>query len=260
MDGLSLFIITKEDNMKNSRPIIAIVSCHKMVDGQPAQAVYQKYIDAVNFYGGNPILLPNTAADSENFDALLAVVDGILLTGSYSNVAPTRYGATHVEAKQDLGRDELSFKLLAYADERNMPLLAVCRGLQEMNVHFNGTLHPDWREVDGFYEPHLEDNTQPLEVQYQPVHDVIIHPEGRLAAFGKKWHVNSLHKQAINKVGARLLVEASAPDGLVEAISLLQHPFMIGVQWHPELNYVQDNLSKFLFTEFIHHAREPQTE
>ena len=260
MDGLSLFIITKEDNMKNSRPIIAIVSCHKMVDGQPAQAVYQKYIDAVNFYGGNPILLPNTAADSENFDALLEMADGILLTGSYSNVAPTRYGATHVEAKQDLGRDELSFKLLAYADERNMPLLAVCRGLQEMNVHFNGTLHPDWREVDGFYEPHLEDNTQPLEVQYQPVHDVIIHPEGRLAAFGKKWHVNSLHKQAIYKVGARLLVEASAPDGLVEAISLLQHPFMIGVQWHPELNYVQDNLSKFLFTEFIHHAREPQTE
>lgn len=260
MNGLSLFIITRKDNMKNSRPIIAIVSCHKMVDGQPAQAVYQKYIDAVNFYGGNPILLPNTAADSENFDALLEMVDGILLTGSYSNVAPTRYGATHVEAKQDLGRDELSFKLLAYADERNMPLLAVCRGLQEMNVHFNGTLHPDWREVDGFYEPHLEDNTQPLEVQYQPVHDVIIHPEGRLAAFGKKWHVNSLHKQAIYKVGARLLVEASAPDGLVEAISLLQHPFMIGVQWHPELNYVQDNLSKFLFTEFIHHAREPQTK
>ena len=240
--------------MQTYRPIIAIVSCHKMVDGQPAQAVYQKYIDAVNFYGGNPILLPNTAADSENFDALLAMVDGILLTGSYSNVAPTRYGATHVEAKQDLGRDELSFKLLAYADERNMPLLAVCRGLQEMNVYFNGSLHPDWREVEGFYEPHLEDNTQPLEVQYQPVHDVIIQPDGRLAAFGEKWHVNSLHKQAINIVGRSLFVEARAPDGLVEAISLIKHPFMIGVQWHPELNYAQDNLSKFLFKEFIHYA------
>ena len=240
--------------MKNSRPIIAIVSCHKMVDGQPAQAVYQKYIDAVNFYGGNPILLPNTAADSENFDALLAMVDGILLTGSYSNVAPTRYGATHVEAKQDLGRDELSFKLLAYADERNMPLLAVCRGLQEMNVYFNGSLHPDWREVEGFYERHLEDSTQPLEVQYQPVHDVIIQPEGRLAAFGEKWHVNSLHKQAINTVGRGSFVEARALDGLVEAISLIKHPFMIGVQWHPELNYAQDNLSKFLFKEFIHYA------
>ena len=246
--------------MKNSRPIIAIVSCHKMVDGQPAQAVYQKYIDAVNFYGGNPILLPNTAADSENFEALLNIADGILLTGSYSNVAPTRYGATHIEAKQDLGRDELSFKLLDYADKTGTPLLAVCRGLQEMNVHFGGTLHPDWREVEGFCEPHLEDNTQPLEVQYQPVHDVIIQANGRLAAFGEKWHVNSLHKQAINKVGARLSVEALAPDGLVEAISLLQHPFMIGVQWHPELNYAQDDLSKFLFTEFIHYASKPQTE
>lgn len=240
--------------MQTYRPIIAIVSCHKMVDGQPAQAVYQKYIDAVHFYGGNAILLPNTAAESENFAALIDFVDGILLTGSYSNVAPARYGATHIEEKQDLGRDELSFKLLAHAEKAGTPLLAVCRGLQEMNVYFDGSLHPDWREVEGFHEPHLEDNTQPLEVQYQPVHDVIIQPGGRLAAFGEKWHVNSLHKQAINTVGRDLFVEARAPDGLVEAISLIKHPFMIGVQWHPELNYAQDDLSKFLFKEFIHYA------
>lgn len=242
--------------MHTSRPLIAIVSCHKMVDGQPAQAVYQKYIDAVQFYGGNPILLPYTAADSANFDALMAVVDGVLLTGSYSNVAPARYGASHVEEKQDLNRDELSFKLLSHADKYGTPLLAVCRGLQEMNVYFDGTLHRDWREVEGFYEPHLEDSTVPLEVQYQPVHDVIIQPDGKLATFGKEWHVNSLHKQAINKVGEGLFVEARARDGLVEAISLIKHPFMIGVQWHPELSYAQDALSKFLFTEFIHYASQ----
>ncbi|WP_201575000.1 gamma-glutamyl-gamma-aminobutyrate hydrolase family protein [Psychrobacter sp. H8-1] len=246
--------------MQNRRPIIAIVSCHKIVDGQPAQAVYQKYIDAVHFYGGNPILLPNTAAEGENFDALIAVVDGILLTGSYSNVAPARYNASHVEEKEDLGRDELSFKLLAHAKNHDIPLLAICRGLQEMNVYFAGTLHPDWREVEGFYEPHLEDSSAPLEVQYQPVHDVIIQSDGRLQTFGDKWHVNSLHKQAINKVGEGLFVEALAPDGLVEAISLLEHPFMIGVQWHPELNYAQDNLSKFLFTEFIHYASQTQVQ
>ncbi|MBH0095846.1 gamma-glutamyl-gamma-aminobutyrate hydrolase family protein [Psychrobacter sp. NZS113] len=245
--------------MPTSRPIIAIVSCHKMVDGQPAQAVYQKYIDAIQHYGGNPILLPYTAADSENFDALVALADGIVLTGSYSNVAPIRYGASHVEEKQDLNRDELSFKLLAYSAESGTPLLAVCRGLQEMNVHFNGTLHPDWREVEGFYEQHLEDNTQPLEVQYQPVHDVIIQLKGKLAAFGDEWHVNSLHKQAINKVGEGLFVEALARDGLVEAISLIEHPFMIGVQWHPELNYAQDGFSKFLFTEFIHYASQKKS-
>ena len=242
--------------MHNIRPIIAIVSCHKIVDGQPAQAVYQKYIDAVHHYGGNPILLPYTAADSANFDALMAIADGFLLTGSYSNVAPTRYGASHIEEKQDLNRDELSFKLLAHADKFGTPLLAVCRGLQEMNVYFGGTLHPDWREVEGFYEPHLEDSTAPLEVQYQPVHDVVIRTGGRLAVFGEKWRVNSLHKQAIDQVGERLFVEACAPDELVEAISLVKHPFMIGVQWHPELNYAQDDLSKFLFTEFIYYASQ----
>ncbi|WP_350560885.1 gamma-glutamyl-gamma-aminobutyrate hydrolase family protein [Psychrobacter sp. CAL346-MNA-CIBAN-0220] len=242
--------------MHTFRPIIAIVSCHKMVDGQPAQAVYEKYIDAIHHYGGNPLLLPYTAADSVNFEALMAVVDGILLTGSYSNVAPTRYGASHVEEQQDLNRDELSFKLLAHADECGIPLLAVCRGLQEMNVYFDGTLHRDWREVEGFYEPHLEDKTAPLEVQYQPVHDVIIQSGGRLATFGTKWRVNSLHKQAIKEIGEQLFVEARAPDGLVEAISLVKHPFMIGVQWHPELNYAQDALSKFLFTEFINYASQ----
>lgn len=245
--------------MSTTKPIIAIVSCHKMVDGQPAQAVYQKYIDAIQHYGGNPILLPYTAADDANFETLMSLVDGILLTGSYSNVAPTRYGATHVEEKQDLNRDELSFKLLDYSDKSGTPLLAVCRGLQEMNVHFAGTLHPDWREIEGFYEQHLEDNTQPLEVQYQPVHDVIIQPEGKLATFGEEWHVNSLHKQAINKVGEGLFVEAVARDGLVEAISLAKHPFMIGVQWHPELNYAKDGLSKFLFTEFIHYASQTKS-
>ncbi|MBH0064360.1 gamma-glutamyl-gamma-aminobutyrate hydrolase family protein [Psychrobacter sp. SZ93C1] len=245
--------------MSTFKPVIAIVSCHKMVDGQPAQAVYQKYIDAIQYYGGNPILLPYTAADDTNFEALMSLVDGIVLTGSYSNVAPMRYGATHVEEKQDLNRDELSFKLLAYSAESGTPLLAVCRGLQEMNVHFNGTLHPDWREVEGFYEQHLEDKTQPLEVQYQPVHDVLIQPEGKLAAFGEEWHVNSLHKQAINKVGEGLFVEAVARDGLVEAISLIKHPFMIGVQWHPELNYAQDGFSKFLFTEFIHYASQTKS-
>ncbi|WP_296406032.1 gamma-glutamyl-gamma-aminobutyrate hydrolase family protein [Psychrobacter sp.] len=240
--------------MQNNRPNIAIVSCHKLIDGQPSQAVYQKYIDAINYYGGNPIILPNVSAESENFNALIDLIDGIVLTGSYSNVAPSRYGATHLEQLQDLGRDELSFKLLAHADKSGTPLLAICRGLQEMNVYFGGTLHPDWREVGSYFEPHLEDKSQPLDVQYQTVHDVNIQSEGRLSEFGTKWHVNSLHKQAIRDVGNRLFVEALAPDGLVEAISAIDHPFLIGVQWHPELNYINDNLSKFLFTEFIHHA------
>ena len=246
--------------MSTVRPLIAVVSCHKMIGSHPAQAVYQKYIDAVNFHGGNAILLPYTAADDGNFAALMALVDGVLLTGSYSNVAPARYNAVHVEDKQDVTRDELSFKLLAHAEKSGMPLLAICRGLQEMNVYFGGTLHPDWREVDGFYEPHLEDSNAPVEVQYQPVHDVLIEEEGRLAKFNSQWRVNSLHKQAISKVGANLFVEARARDGLIEAISVVEHPFMIGVQWHPEADYAEDAFSEFLFMEFIHHASQQSTE
>lgn len=245
--------------MKPVKPIIAIVCCHKMVDNQPSQTVYQKYIDAIEFHGGIAILLPNTAAEADNFSALMPMVDGIVLTGSYSNVSPKRYGATHIEEKEDLNRDALSFQLLDYAKNNDVPLLAICRGLQEMNVYFGGTLHPDWRTVGTFYEQHLEDSTAPQAVQYQPVHDVVIDESGGLAAFAKNqavtWRVNSLHKQAIDRVGDGLTVEAHAPDGLVEAISLSQHPFMIGVQWHPEVSYDNDELSKFLFREFIDHAR-----
>ncbi|GAA0312677.1 gamma-glutamyl-gamma-aminobutyrate hydrolase family protein [Psychrobacter aestuarii] len=242
--------------MKPTRPIIAIVCCHKLVDGQPTQAVYQKYIDAVQYHGGNAILLPYTAADDSNFSALMSLVDGVLLTGSYSNVAPARYGATHIEDKPDLNRDTLSFQLLDYAKMHDVPLFAVCRGLQEMNVYFGGTLHPDWRPTGLFYEQHLEDSSRPIEEQYQTIHDVLIEEGGYLASFGQKWHVNSLHKQAIDRLGDSLQIEARAPDGLVEAISLSQHPFMIGVQWHPEVSYDNDELSKFLFREFINHARK----
>lgn len=242
--------------MTTTRPIIAIVCCHKLVDSQQAQTVYQKYINAINFYGGNAILLPSTAADTDNFESLMSIIDGVLLTGSYSNVAPERYGATHFEDQLDLGRDELSFKLLAYADKFGLPLLAICRGLQEMNVYFKGTLHADWRDVKGFYEPHLPDSTQSMEVQYQPVHDIVIEKGARLAMFGAEWRVNSVHQQAIDKVGSRLQVEAYARDGLIEAISSPKHPFMIGVQWHPEFNYEKDKLSQFLFSQFIYHASQ----
>ena len=246
--------------MQPAKPVIAIVCCHKMVDGQSSQAVYQKYIDAIHFHGGNAILLPHTTAEADNFTALMPVIDGILLTGSYSNVSPKRYGATHIEDKEDLDRDALSFQLLEYAASHDVPLLAVCRGLQEMNVYFGGTLHPDWRETGLFYEQHLEDGSLPLEKQYEPIHEVLMEETGGLADFvaahEATWRVNSLHKQAIDRVGEALHIDARAPDGLVEAISLSQHPFMIGVQWHPEVSYDNDELSKFLFREFIDHARK----
>ncbi len=239
-----------------AKPVIAIVCCQKDVDGHLAQTVYHKYIDVINYYGGAPILLPYSVAESDSFASVMPMVDGILLTGSYSNVAPVHYGAAHHEDKQDVNRDNLSFALLKFATANQLPLLAICRGLQEMNVYFGGTLYPDWRKVDTFFEPHLEDGSLPLEAQYQPVHQVNLQQGGKLAAFNTAWRVNSLHKQAIHRLGAGLLIEALAPDNLIEAISLPTHPFMVGVQWHPEFDYIEDAMSNFIFTEFIQHAQQ----
>lgn len=242
--------------MKNCKPVIGIVCCHKSVDNQPSQNVYEKYINAILHHGGAPILLPHALSDEDGFQTIVSILDGILLTGSYSNVAPARYKATHKELKEDLTRDELSFKLLDFAKNKQLPLLAICRGLQEMNVYFGGTLHPDWREVGCYFEPHLEDSNAPLEVQYQPIHDVIINEGGHLSFFNNKWKVNSLHKQCINKVGDDLFVEATASDTLIEAISLPGHPYLLGVQWHPEADYAKDEMSKYLFSGLIEHAKQ----
>lgn len=242
--------------MTISKPIIGIVCCQKIVDNQPTQAVYDKYIQAIQFHGGAPVLLPHVISEDGSFETILSMIDGILLTGSYSNVAPQRYGATHEELKQDLTRDELSFKLLDFAKMRKIPLLAVCRGLQEMNVYFGGSLHPDWREVETYFEQHLEDSSVPLEIQYQPIHDIIIQSGGYLSEFNQRWKVNSLHKQCINKLGSGLVVEAIAPDTLIEAISLTEHPYFIGVQWHPEADYANDEMSKYLFSGFIEYAKQ----
>ncbi|WP_019671901.1 gamma-glutamyl-gamma-aminobutyrate hydrolase [Psychrobacter lutiphocae] len=245
--------------MTSSKPVIGIVCCHKIVDNQPSQNVYEKYTNAIHHYGGTPILLPHVIVEEDSFEPVMSMLDGILLTGSYSNVAPARYKATHKELKQDLTRDELSFKLLDYAKNKQLPLLAICRGLQEMNVYFGGTLHPDWREVGCYFEQHLEDSNAPLEVQYQPIHDVIINGGGHLSSFNNKWKVNSLHKQCINKVGEDLFVEATAPDTLIEAISLPKHPFLLGVQWHPEADYAKDEMSKYLFSGLIKHAKQARS-
>ncbi|WP_434354204.1 gamma-glutamyl-gamma-aminobutyrate hydrolase family protein [Psychrobacter sp. HD31] len=238
------------------KPLIGVMCCHKMVENQPAQSVHAKYINYVNDNGGTPVLLPSVVSEPDNFASIVKVLDGLLLTGSYSNVAPERYGANHEEDYTDLARDGLSFKLLDFAKKQKMPVLAICRGLQEMNVAFGGSLHPDYREVGCYTEPHLPDSSLPINEQYQPAHDIIIDENSLLAGFGKaKFKVNSLHKQCINKVGEGVAVMAKAPDGLVEAIELTDHPYLVGVQWHPEFNFSQDELSLYLVKEFINHAQ-----
>lgn len=238
----------------NKKPIIGIVCCRKDIQGQPGQAVHDKYINSISGFGGTPVLLPEQLIQSNNLAGVLQTLDGVLLTGSYSNVAPHRYDAEHEEKVTDEERDALSFNLLDYAAANNMPVFGICRGLQEMNVYFGGTLYPDLFVNADFVEKHKEDDDATAEEQYAAAHPLLIKTGGILAQFGKQFEINSLHKQAIKDLAPPLRIEGTAPDGLIEAMSHPDYDYMLGVQWHPEWRPKENALSTFLFTQFIDKA------
>ena len=133
-----------------------------------------------------------------------------------------------------------------------MPLLAVCRGYQELNVAYGGTLHQHLQEVPGRFD-HREDKDKPLDVQYAPVHDMHLTPGGALEKLARTRtiKVNSLHSQGVDRVGDGLEVEATAPDGTVEGLRVRDaKAFALGVQWHPEWRFWENDFSTALFAEF----------
>jgi putative glutamine amidotransferase len=250
------------------RPTILLPCDVKPVGLHAFHCVGEKYIDAVA-HGADawPLLLPAFGGGQDleplsghvDLPALLAGVDGVFLPGSVSNVHPARYGVADVPAvKPDLQRDEVTFRLIQAALELRVPLLAVCRGLQELNVALGGTLHPAVHEVPGLMD-HRENGDDPREQQYASAHPVRLTPGGRLRQlFGvDEIGVNSLHGQGIRDLAPTLAVEAVAPDGLVEAVSAPRHAgFLIGVQWHPEWAWRTNPQSAALFGAFGEAARQ----
>jgi putative glutamine amidotransferase len=225
-----------------------------MVGAHPFHMVGEKYARAVmEAAGGAPLLIP-ALAEELRFDELLERLDGLLFTGSPSNVEPHRYqgppsapGTLH-----DAARDATTLPLIRKAVEVGVPVFGICRGFQEMNVAFGGTLHQKLHEVPGLID-HRDDETQPLEVQYGPAHDVTLEPGGvlRSLATSERVRVNSLHSQGIERLGGELAVEARAPDGVIEAFRVARSPsFAVAVQWHPEWQVMSNPFSRALFAAF----------
>ena len=250
-------------------PTIAIPADRRMLGPHPFHAVGEKYIVAVREAAGAlPLLIPVLETPLQ-IAALLKNIDGIFLTGSPSNVEPSRYGGTPSEpgTLHDPHRDNTTLPLINAAVAAGVPLLAVCRGFQEMNVALGGTLWQKVQEVPG-HNDHREDKTQPLEVQYAPAHHVTLEAGGLLARIlegirqsgngaTREIPVNSLHSQGVRDLAPRLAVEARAGDGLIEAFRVRDaRSFALGVQWHPEWLVLQNEFSHALFAAFGKAARE----
>jgi putative glutamine amidotransferase len=214
----------------------------------------EKYIEAVAA-GANavPVLIPALGSEID-LPSLLDACDGLLLTGSASNVEPHHYGgpASEPGTLHDPNRDATTLPLIPRAIAAGLPVLAICRGFQEMNVAFGGTLYPRLHEVSGYLD-HREDESTSLDVQYGPAHEVLLEPGGALRKIAgqDRLQVNSLHWQGIKTLGKDLVVEARAPDGVVEAFRVGSAPnFALSVQWHPEWQFEKNPFSRALFAAF----------
>jgi putative glutamine amidotransferase len=228
------------------------IVCDRRISGDmPVHQANDEYIIAIrDGAGALPLLIPSTDSPLD-IAAVLGAVDGLLFTGSPSNVAPSHYGATaRAGTELDELRDATTLPLLRAAIAAATPLLAICRGFQELNVALGGSLHQHVHEIPGRLD-HREPKDVPLEVEYGPAHAITIAPGGLLARLSgmAEGQVNSLHHQGIDRLAPGLSVDATAPDGQIEAVSGAK-AFLLGVQWHPEWQFARDPLSRAIFAGF----------
>jgi putative glutamine amidotransferase len=233
-------------------PWVLVTSCHRRIGLTPVMAAGTSYVEAVCLAECRPLLVPGAGAG--DLVALLDLADGVLLTGSAANVHPSHFGeAVHdPQLPLDEERDAWTLPLIRAAVERGVPMLAICRGCQEFNVAFGGSLHQAVHEVPGFFD-HRSADEEPLERKFGPAHEIRIVPGGLLdEVLGeRRVTVNSVHGQGIHRLAPRLRAEASAPDGLIEAISVPDaKAFNLGVQWHPEWQAATNPVSRRLLEAF----------
>lgn len=235
-------------------PVVGIPACWIDRDGFGHHQVGDKYVTSVvDGAAGLPLLIP-AIGPRLDLDQMLAELDGLLITGSRSNVEPHHYDGPPAPpcSPNDPARDATTLPLIRRAIELGIPLFAICRGLQELNVALGGSLHQEVHALRGRLD-HRSDKTVSPDRRYGPAHEVTLTPGGQLAALlgASKIIVNSLHGQAIDRLAARLAVEAMAADGTIEAVRVVDAPgFVLAVQWHPEWRVLDDAVSRRLFAAF----------
>jgi putative glutamine amidotransferase len=242
-----------------TKPVVAVSTDVRAFENYVWHAAPRQYIDAV-IEGADvtPLLVPSFG-DRLDLDAILDRVDGVMLTGSKSNVHPALYGgnATEANGPYDEARDSTTLPLIRLALERGVPLLAICRGIQELNVALGGTLATEIQDLPGRSD-HRAPVSDNQDERFAIRQAVTIRAGSCLAdVFGAgELRVNSVHRQAIDRLGNRLEVEAVAEDGTVEAVAVIgSRAFAVGVQWHPEYWVRSDSASRRIFQAFGEAAR-----
>lgn len=238
-------------------PLVLVPSCQRVLGRHPFHVVGKKYVDAIRLAGGVPLMVPGASA--HELSAMLDVVDGVLLTGSPSNVHPSHFNEDVLDEQLPLdpSRDAWTLPLIRAVIGRGIPLLGICRGLQEVNVALGGSLHQAVQAQPGHMD-HRANDALPVEQEYGLAHEVRLEPGGLLDGLlrgldvrqGNAVMVNSLHGQGVKRLAPGLRVEARAPDGVVEAFSQPGGGFNLCLQWHPEWLAAQNPVSLQIFETF----------
>lgn len=234
------------------RPKVLLPACVRQLDGHPYLVAGQKYLEAIELAGCQPWIFSGCAANE--IDDVLSSVDGVLLTGSPSNVHPSHYGQPLLDpaSPQDARRDAWVLPLITRAVAKGTPILGICRGFQEINIAMGGSLHQAVHDVAG-YRDHRAHQDQDAEKIYAPAHPVRLSANGAMRRLmgTDNIMVNSIHEQGLAELGKGLRVEAQAPDGLVEAVAASDAAgFLMAVQWHPEWRAAENPVSRKLFDAF----------
>ncbi|MET3710845.1 putative glutamine amidotransferase [Sphingomonas trueperi] len=246
--------VRRDPSPAAQRPVIGVLCCNEVAD-RPIQAVASRFIEPLSRISGATVLLVPALVEVADVAALTGRLDGLLLTGSRSDVEPHHYGGHATpESHADPQRDRVALALTERMIESGRPVFGICRGLQEINVLFGGSLRRD------LGEEHHRAGDLPFDALFDHRHDVTLAPGGLLGGTAQDaWvRVNSVHREGIDRLGEGLTIEALSPeDGLVEAISARPcGAEVLAVQWHPEWNGARTPTDRRFF-ERIGKALQP---